>query len=555
MQRLAQLSRRGFLLGAAAVAAPWRAYGEGHAMGRIAPNQASESFNPDVEIELVCKRDQAQILSGKPTKVWRYAGNLLKGPPNALTASVEGYLGPLMRFVKGQKIRIRLRNDLPEETITHWHGLHVPMLMDGHPMAAIDPGQTYVYEFEMRNRASMYFYHPHTHEATATQVYRGLAGAIIVEDEEERALGLPAGEFEIPLIIQDRSFDDDNRLAYGGDMHTSMFGFYGDRILVNGRPDLRLEVASRAYRLRLLNGSNARIYKLCWDDGTPLTVIGVDGGLLEKPETRPYVMLGPAERVDLFVDFSGRAVGSTLVMRSGRFYGMIPPMAQRMMGSELMVGDDYPLFTARVTRATSDSPKLPEKLSTIRRRRQEEIANPNDPIPIAITMAHMAMLLNGRSYDHEDIQPRERIPVDTAQLIEIFHEHGQMGMGGMGMGGAGMGRMGMMRGHMGGGMGMMGGGMGGGMGMMAMMSMAHPIHLHGQPFEIVGRAFDDGDAEAYASIREGFIDSGLKDTVLVAPGERVRIVKPFDDFKGRFMYHCHNLEHEDAGMMREFLVE
>ncbi len=112
-------------------------------------------------------------------------------------------------------------------------------------------------------------------------------------------------------------------------------------------------------------------------------------------------------------------------------------------------------------------------------------------------------------------------------------------MGGMGGG--------MMRGRMGG-MGM------GGMGMMGMMSMAHPIHLHGQPFEIIERRFE-GDEDAYASIRDGLIDSGLKDTVLVTPGERLRIIKPFGDFKGRFMYHCHNLEHEDAGMMREFSVE
>jgi len=120
-----------------------------------------------------------------------------------------------------------------------------------------------------------------------------------------------------------------------------------------------------------------------------------------------------------------------------------------------------------------------------------------------------------------------------------------MGMGMMGGGG-------MMRGRMGG-MGM-GRGMGRGMGMMGMMSMAHPIHLHGQQFEIVERSFA-GDEDAYATIGEGFIDSGLKDTVLVAPGERLRIVKRFGDFKGRFMYHCHNLEHEDAGMMREFSVE
>ena len=281
--------------------------------------------------------------------MWRYVGNLIKGPPNALTALPDAYLGPLLRFTKGQKVRIRLRNELPEETITHWHGLHVPMLMDGHPTAAIDPGETYVYEFEIRNRAGMYFYHPHTHEKTATQVYRGLAGAIIIEDEEERALGLPSGEFEIPLVIQDRSFDDDNQLAYGGDMHTSMFGFYGDRVLVNGRSDFTLDVASRAYRLRILNGSNARIYKLCWDDRTPLTVIGVDGGLLEKAETRPYVMLAPAERVDLLVDFSGRPQGAKLTMLSGEFYGLVPPMAQRMMGSDLAMGEEFPLFTARVT--------------------------------------------------------------------------------------------------------------------------------------------------------------------------------------------------------------
>ncbi|PPD43365.1 MAG: bilirubin oxidase [Methylocystis sp.] len=533
------LTRRGFLASAAALAAPSFAFGE------KAPRAATESFNPDVDIELACRRDAVQILSGRPTSVWRYAGNLLKGPAQTLTALPDSYLGPLLRFTKGQKIRIRLRNELPEKTIAHWHGLHVPMDADGHPSAAIDPGQTYVYEFEMRNRASFNFYHPHTHEATATQVYHGLAGGIIVEDEDERALGLPTGEYEIPLILQDRSFDDGNQFAYWGGMHRDMFGFYGERILVNGRADHRIDVASRAYRLPILNASNARIYKLQWDDGTPLTAIGVDGGLLEKPETRPYVMLAPAERVDLWVDFSGRKIGSKLVMRSGEFDGLVPPMAQRMGGGGLIVGDDYPLFTVTVARETSDSPKLPQKLAAIKRHRPEDLANPDDPRPIAISMGHMSVMLNGRGYEHDNLLPIERVPVGTVQLFEIFHDHGG---GGMRMGGMGMG-MGMGRG-----MGM-GGGMGGGMGMMGMMNMAHPIHLHGQPFEIVSRTYEGEDAEAYSTIRDGLIDSGLKDTVLVAPGERIRIAKPFEDFKGRFMYHCHNLEHEDMGMMREFSVE
>ena len=236
--------------------------------------------------------------------------------------------------------------------------------MDGHPMYAIDPGETFVYEFEMRNRAGLYFYHPHTHEATATQVYRGLAGAIIVGDDEEKALDLPSGEFEIPIVLQDRSFNDDNQLVYGGGMHAQMVGFQGDRILVNGRPDYAIDVASRAYRLRILNGSNSRIYKLAWDDASPITVIGVDGGLLEKPEEKPYVMLAPGERLDVWADFSGRSVGSRIVMRSAPFSGVLPRMARGMMGgmmagSALPVGGDYPLFTVRVARAASDSPALP----------------------------------------------------------------------------------------------------------------------------------------------------------------------------------------------------
>jgi len=334
-------------------------------------------------------------------------------------------------------------------------------------------------------------------------------------------------------------------------------------------------------------------------------------------------MLAPGERLDVWADFSGRNEGSQLVMRSLPFSGVLPKMAERMMGggmsgmmhhNKLPVGSDYPIFTARVTKKVSDSPSLPSELSTITRYQLSDTANPKKPVPIGISEGPMAMLLNGRPYAYNDIQDFERIKLNTIQLMEIFHAHGgggghgeesapatgehgaekqSGGMGGMGHQGGGMGMMGGMKhgdddqkgggqgmggmmgmGHQGGGMGMMGGmkhgdddqkgggqgmGMGGGMGGMGgmgmMMSMAHPIHLHGQQFQIVSRSIS-GDEEAdYATVREGFIESGLKDTVLVMPGERVRIIKPFQDFKGLFMYHCHNLEHEDMGMMRDFLVE
>ncbi|MEQ1545651.1 multicopper oxidase domain-containing protein [Methyloglobulus sp.] len=510
-----------------------------HGMPILPPRKASANFKPDVELELFCQNTEAPVLAGKTTRVQKYSAKLLHGPEQSVTEIPSSYLGPVIRLQKGQKVRIHLHNQLDEDTITHWHGLHVPAEVDGHPMYVIGQGQTFVYEFEVVNRACMAIYHPHPHEATAKQVYHGLAGAIIVNDEIEAALGLPSGEFEIPIVIQDRLFDLQNQLIYSPGMHGNMFGFYGNRILVNGHPELQLEVASRAYRLRFLNGSTARIYKLAWDDGTPITVLGVDGGLLEQPEQKPYVMLAPGERLDVWMDFSGRAVGSELVMRSLPFSGALPHMGMGMMGNNgygLPMQSDYAIFSVKINKKVSDSPKLPTALSKISRYEISDTHNPNKPVPITISEGHMSMLLNGRPYAYKDIQANERIPVHTIQLMEISHEHG---MGGMGNGGGmGMGRMGM-----------------GGMGMGGMMAMAHPIHLHGQQFQIVSRSIDSSREGDYATVNQGFINSGLKDTVLVMPGETVRIIKPFQDYKGLFMFHCHNLEHEDMGMMRDFLVE
>jgi len=553
------------------------------AMPKLAPRTASANFKPDVELELYCKPADIAILQGNKTRVMQYTARLLQGPKHSLTEIPGSYLGPIFRFYQGQKVRIHLFNSLSEPTIAHWHGLHVPAEVDGHPAYAINAGEKMVYEFEVVNRAGMHIYHPHPHETTAKQVYHGLAGAIIVNDDEEAKLGLPSDSHEIPIVIQDRLFDRNNQLIYVRHMRDRMMGFYGDRVLVNGFADFSVAVESRAYRLRFMNGSNARIYKLAWSNGMPITVLGVDGGLLERPESKNYVMLAPGERLDVWADFSGLTEGSQLQMRSLPFSGALPRMGMMMHGGDMAMGSDYPIFTVKVARKVSDSPKMPTQLSSFKRYTVEDSANPNNPRPIAISEGHMAMLLNGRPYAYNDAQPFERIPVNTVQLMEIFHDHGgghgkkeesheapqgqhEGGMGGMGHGmmGGGM-RHGMMGGmkHEGGGEGMghgMMGGMnhegGGGMGGMGMMmSMAHPIHLHGQQFQIISRSIDNDESGDYATVREGFIDSGLKDTALVMPGETVRIIKPFQDFKGLFMYHCHNLEHEDMGMMREFLIE
>ena len=515
-------------------------------------NQPSPDFEADVEIELKLEAISMPIFEGQRTRIWKVYGKVLKGDESVLENIPGTYLAPTIRLRKGQKVRIYLRNNLPVESILHWHGLHVPADMDGNPMYAIMHGGTYVYEFEILNRAGTYWYHSHTHHVTGKQVYLGLAGLFIVSDEEEASLGLPSGKYDIPVVIQDRSFDDQNQLVYLTHMRQRMRGFLGEQIFVNGEPDFELPVETRAYRLRLLNGSSSRIYKLAWDDGSPFTVIGVDGGLLEHPEHYPYLMLAPGERRELWVDFSGRHVGTELTLRSIPFAspnggmmgmmgghhrgmmggGMMGGHHRRMMGGgmmgghmmsggELPLGGDYPLFKVKVVKQSQGRDILPKRLSTIQPLRYQDAANADHPRRITLSMGPMAGLLNGRSYKMNDVRADEIIQVNTLQVIEFDNEF-HSGEGGK---------------H-------------------GMMAMPHPMHLHGEQFQIVKRELSSRHhREDYETFSAGFVDSGWKDTVLVMPGEKVTVLKPFNHFKGLFMYHCHNLEHEDLGMMRDFLIK
>ncbi|NOQ14357.1 MAG: multicopper oxidase domain-containing protein [Methyloprofundus sp.] len=490
--------------------------------------QPSLEFNPDVEISLTEEVKYVPIFNGPQTRVWKVLGKVLKGEQSVITNDDKSYLAPTIRLHKGQKVRIYLKNKLPSATILHWHGLHVPSKMDGNPMYAIANGETYVYEFEILNRAGTYWYHAHTHGLTAKHVYSGLAGLFIVSDDEEQALKLPDGEFDVPVVIQDRNFDQQNQLQYSNHMMQRMHGFLGDQIMINGRPDFELPVATRAYRMRLLNGSNSRIYKLAWDDGTPMKVIATDGGLLERAETLPYLMLAPAERREIWVDFSDKQIGTELTLRSLEFssggMGMMGGgMGGRGMmggvgGGELASGSDFSVLKVRVSKKASSNDVLPKQLSQIKALRLADAENPQSPRRITLSMRHMSALLNGRSYKMNDIREDEIFPVNTLQLMEF--DNGFHGMGGMGM-----------------------------------MGMPHPMHLHGEQFQVVKREVKSKSGRGYSSVSEGFLDKGWKDTVLVMPGEKVTILKPFNDFTGLFMYHCHNLEHEDMGMMRDLLVK
>ena len=478
----------------------------------------------DVEIALQAMRGEVSILPGKATRVWTYQGQVTKGDPASLQTLPGSYLGPILRVRKGQTVRIAFTNNLPEQSIVHWHGLHVPDDMDGHPRHAIGPGQTYVYQFQVLNRAGTYWFHPHPHKITGPQVYKGLAGLFLVSDEEEMAAGLPSGEYDIPLIIQDRTFDANNQLLYlPGGMMDQMMGFLGDRILVNGQPDFVLPVATRPYRLRLLNGSNSRIYKLSWEDGTPLTVIATDGGLLEKPAQRSYVTLAPAERVELWVDFGGRSLGSELRLQSLAFAGAeAGDMGMMMRRSPALAdGSEFTVLRVRVAQESEEKQALPARLSTILRYRLEDAINRETPRDFTITMRRMLWTINGRTFEMDSVAEDEEVRLNTLEVWEFINQPGSMGMG-----------------------------------MMSSMAeeMAHPMHIHGPQFQVIGREVRPDMTANWETVSAGYVDEGWKDTVLMMPGERVRLLMKFEDFTGLYLYHCHNLEHEDLGLMRNYRV-
>ena len=165
-------------------------------------NTISETeFVPDLDISLESQPGKLSLFPGKPTEVWRYRATVKKGSKNRVIELPRSYLGPIIKVHRGEKVRIHFTNSIPEKSIIHWHGLHVPAIMDGHPRYVVGQGQSYLYEFEVNNRAGTYWYHPHPHGRTGPQVYKGLAGLFLVSDEEEQSIVLPDGEYDLPLVI------------------------------------------------------------------------------------------------------------------------------------------------------------------------------------------------------------------------------------------------------------------------------------------------------------------------------------------------------------------
>ncbi len=468
-------------------------------------------IKPDVELYLRAVEDRVENLRGKYARVWKYKGKIIKGPSDVLENLEGTYLGPVVRVKRGSRVRVIFQNDIPERTIVHWHGLHVPERADGHPRFVINRGETYVYEFEVKNRAGTYWFHPHPHGRTGPQVYYGLAGLFIVTDEEEEKLGLPSGDDDIPIVIQDRTFDKNGQLVYITHPMQRMIGFLGEEILVNGKPDYTLNLGTSAYRLRILNGSNSRIYKLAWSDGTPLTVIATDGGLLERPVKKDYMMLGPAERIEIWLDLSSRKIGDTLILKSLEFEaGAVGMMGRGMMGGNgLPNGSEFDILRVRVSHKKKNPYILPNTLSRINFFEPKDAVNYSNPRTFVFEMMRMRPTINGRTFKMTEVAQDEIVQLNTTEIWKFVNSNYGM-------------------------------------------QMPHPVHVHDVQFQILNRT---PSSIGWESIRDGFIDNGWKDTVLLMPGMQAEVIMRFEDYTGLYLYHCHNLEHEDLGMMRNFLIK
>ncbi|MFN2396821.1 MAG: multicopper oxidase family protein [Bacteroidales bacterium] len=485
----------------------------------------SPDFNPDVDVELTAIRNNIQVLSGNKTEVYSYMLKVLKAD-NATVENLSGsWLGPVFRVKQRQKIRVRFKNQLPRESVIHWHGLHIPPEMDGHPLYAVDNGDQYVYEFKVNNRPGTYWFHPHPDKITGPQVYQGLAGMFIVEENENN---LPSGKYDIPFIIQDRIFDSNNQLVYlQNNRMSQMQGFLGDQIVVNGNPENNMQVSKSTYHFRMLNGSNSRIYKLAWSDGSDVIVIGTDGGLLSQPVRKPYLMLAPGERIEIWKDFSGMNAEEQIYLQSLPFKDDTSMgMGGGMMGGRMMSGSGpsngtgFDICTFTVTSESGERKTLPSAFQKITPIPESEAANAASPRQFRFFNQRMQWVINGETFGMREVADWEKVKLNTTEVWEFIN--GDDGRG-----------MGMMQ---------------------DMMRMPHPVHLHGLQFQIIERDVSEMQRAVWETVKDGFIDEGWQDTFLLMPGMKLKIALKFENFTGIYIYHCHNLEHEDMGMMRNYEV-
>jgi FtsP/CotA-like multicopper oxidase with cupredoxin domain len=396
------------------------------------------------------------------------------------------YPAPTIRVPKGDNFSVLFENQYTEEATVHWHGLLVPELMDGQPKDAILPGNSYTYSFPVFQRAGTYFYHSHAHHLTAKHVYKGYAGFFIVEDDDELKYGLPTGEYDIPLLIQDRHSAFQPQFTYSPSMMDRMLGYLGDVPLVNGTPEAFFEVQKTLYRFRLLNGSNARVYKITFSDNSPFWVVATDGGLKDEAVQVTSVFLSPGERLDILFDFFPYSISNSVTLQSQAFSGV---------GNQ---GTQMDLLRFDIIGDLTSGGIVPQNLAPINYYNITDIQRTRNFILSQSGMGSGMHRINGLTYDMNRID--ENIPFNELEEWKFVNGTNNY----------------------------------------------HPMHVHGVLFQVYSR---NGNTNLSPN------DKGWKDTVLVNPNETIQTLVKFTDYSGIYLLHCHNLEHEDDGMMLNIKID
>ena len=439
--------------------------------------------------DLLARSGETNFLGQKTTTTWGF--------------NDQAFLGPTLRLAHNSLAKASVRNSLDEPFSLHWHGLEIPGYADGGPHQPIATGATWSVDLDINQPPATVWYHSHTHLRTADHVQKGLAGAIQLTDGRDDERGLPSdyGTDDLTLVIQDRRFDRSGRAVYDPGMHDRMMGFTGDVILVNGQFGAQAVVPKGIVRLRLLNGSNARIYNLASRAGRTLHLVATDTGFLDRPVAVDRIQLAPGERAELLLDFSD-GTSDMLVSSSITNGGM---MGGGMMSGGMMGGsardsfDILPISVDPSRRARID--RIPENIGGTMPNMDIRGASRRD---IALQSGMGGMFrrsrnqhsINGNSFEMD----RLNFSVQRG-ATEIWTIDGQ--------------------------------------------NMAHPFHVHGVRFQVLSE--NGGSVSIH--------NSGWKDTVLV--NGRAEIALRFDHLAPAstpFMFHCHILEHEDGGMMGQFSV-
>ncbi|MCP3904189.1 MAG: DNRLRE domain-containing protein [Planctomycetes bacterium] len=441
------------------------------------------------------------------TRVWGYAG---------------AYPGPTIEATVGEPVTVNWINDLENldtgmprtehylpvdhcphgaatslpRTVVHLHGGHVPAQFDGYPEDTFLPGQSATYWYPNMQPPATLWFHDHALGITRLNVYMGLAAFYLLRDQDEIDLGLPAGDYEIPLAIQDRSFNGDGSLRYPADWQDH---FFGNKIVVNGKVWPYLEVDQGKYRFRMLDGCSSRTLTLSLSTGDSFQQIGTDGGLLPAPVTLTEVTISPGERADIVMDFAGYAPGTEIFLVNS---------APAPYPGDPGVGVVPQVMKFIVTGDTGHTDPVPAALTPVEVIPEGEAILSRDLILRRATdpCTGQVWLINGLAWDDITEEPN----LGDTEIWRWINRSGNV----------------------------------------------HPMHMHLVLFQVLDRQdFEVVLGEIVpigAPIPPEPNEMGWKDTVRADPNQITRVIARFEDFDGLFSYHCHILEHEDHEMMRQF---